>query len=388
VVKKEMIYLLSLALILSAMHYYFFLLLIKRGLKRVRSQFTTTSEVPLLTVIIPFRNESEVILQSLESIKSQTYPKNRLQVLFVDDMSDDDSYYKLSEAVEEEYIDILQVPVQRTSKAMKKRAITYALSFAKGEIIVGTDADCLHPTQWLETMVSYFSENTALVAGPVKFTSGTSLFDKIQEIEHAGLTLAGAGLIGAGLPTIASAANIAYRKSVFDEVGGFTDNEHLSSGDDELLMQKISRTTTYDIRFCYNSKALVTTQPNSSINQFYQQRKRWASKGLHYEDIGLIAKLVGIFLYFLLQLTAAIVIPIAYLLGLAKEGHLVMTITGLIVKVITEYAVMREGRPLLYDKIPHKAFFLAELIHLPYIILAAVAGVLGQFTWKGRKVAR
>ncbi len=134
-------------------------------------------------------------------------------------------------------------------------------------------------------------KNTAFVSGPVEFMSNGSFFYEIQKLEFSSLIFVGAGLIGIKSPIICNAANLGFRKSVFFEVGGYNDNLLLSSGDDEFLMQKIARQTNYDIKFCLNKNAIAYTLPNENLSQFYQQRKRWASKGFHYVDKSIVLKL-------------------------------------------------------------------------------------------------
>ncbi len=94
-----------------------------------------------------------------------------------------------------------------------------------------------------------FDYETAFVSGIVKFSDKDGFWNKLQQLEFSGLVIVGGGLIFAGYPTICNAANLAFRKSVFLEVGGFDDNLHLTSGDDELLMQKIALLKKYKIKF-------------------------------------------------------------------------------------------------------------------------------------------
>src|SRR5690606_33766417 len=101
------------------------------------------------------------------------------------------------------------------------------------------------------------------------------IFEKIQRLEFAGLILAGAGLIGINKPAICNAANASYRKDAYISVNGFDDNLNLSSGDDEILMQKIKQAGKYKIKFYMNKNAIVTSLTNKSFKEFYHQRKRW-----------------------------------------------------------------------------------------------------------------
>jgi cellulose synthase/poly-beta-1,6-N-acetylglucosamine synthase-like glycosyltransferase len=204
----------------------------------------------------------------------------------------------------------------------------------------------------------------------------------MQRLEFAGLVITGAGLIGSGNPIICNAANIAYRKKVFDEVGGFTYQMSLSSGDDELLMQKIQRDTDYKIKFALDKDAIVSTEANPTVKDFYHQRKRWASKGLFYGDHLLLLKLVLIFLFYL----SLIVQPI---LGFVISTKFFVTfIISFLLKISAEYLVLKKGTTLLFDPKILKPFLITEILQVPYILVSGFMGMFGNLVWKDRKIKR
>lgn len=281
------------------LHYIQFLKNISRGLKLVGKRENQLSNNEFVSILVPFRNEEKNILQSLQSITSQSFDNNQYEIIFIDDNSDDNSFEILEYAKKPNNVKILKSPISSTERAHKKKALKYAIENCRGEIIVTTDADCVHNENWLKNIVNSFDENTAFVSGPVEFLSNGSIYAELQKLEFSSLILVGAGLIGIEKPIICNAANLGFRKSIFNEVGGYEDNLNLTSGDDEFLMQKISRTTNYTIKFCFEKDAISYTNPNKTLNQFFQQRKRWASKGLHYVDKKIILTLILIFLFYL-----------------------------------------------------------------------------------------
>jgi len=368
--------------ILLLLYYLNFLRKIRRGLLKIEVQKPSNRIKEFISVVIPFRNESETILDNLKCLENQNIPKDKYEVIYVDDNSDDDSKQKLENSISEFNILVYSVEESDLSRAHKKRAIELGIEKANGEIILLTDADCTNEPTWISTILSEFSENTGLVSGPVKFNSDKTLFGKLQQLEFAGLILSGAGLIGNGTPIICSSANLAFRKSVFDEVGGYKDLMGLSSGDDELLMQKIAQDTDYEVKFCFKKDALVSTKPNESLEAFAQQRKRWASKGLFYKNKGIVAQLFLIFIFYI-GLIAQL------LLGFLIDKIFFYTfILSLLAKMFTEYSVIKKGVGILIEKISLGLFLLAELLHIPYIIYSAVSGAFGNFTWKERELKR
>lgn len=358
-----------------------FLLGIYRGLKKLKPLNKLKEVDEFISVIIPFRNESDNILKNLESIENQNYPKDKFEVIYINDSSDDDSFEKLYSVKKSNNIKVFSVPKDYSPNAHKKRAVRFGIEKSKGEIIVTTDADCTYKNNWLKTLLSCYDDDTGFVSGPVEFFKG-EFFDNLQRLEFAGLILVGAGLIGIDKPAICNAANASYRRKAYEDVKGFTDQLSLSSGDDELLMQKIWKTKKYKVNFCLSKEAIVLSDPNKSVKQFYHQRKRWASKGLFYANKFLVIKLILVFLFYL----SLIVQP---LLGIFYSSKFLISFLVCIAgKMILEFLILKRGVKILFEKEILKPFLIAEIIHIPYIILFGFFGSIGKFTWKGRTVKR
>lgn len=365
-----------------AIHYSIFLVRILTGLFKLEKCDTENLPDEFVTILIPFRNESGKILKSLASIENQDYPKNKFEVIYINDNSDDDSPVKLDSAEKSANIRMINAVANGGLRGHKKEAIRQGITEAKGGIIVSTDSDCAHKPGWLRKMLNCFDEETAFVSGPVEFVKGKSIFSNLQRLEFSGLIFTGAGLIGSGTPIICNAANLAYRKKVFCEVGGFADNEHLSSGDDEFLMQKIAKTEKYKIKFCAEPEAVAFTDPNEGVDQFFNQRKRWASKGLHYQDKVLIFRLVLIFFFYL----SLVIQPV---LGFFVSDFYFRTfLISIILKLVFEFLIIFTGSKLMNMKGLIGLFPLAEILQVPYIIYSAVSGLFGNYHWRGRKLER
>jgi cellulose synthase/poly-beta-1,6-N-acetylglucosamine synthase-like glycosyltransferase len=370
------------AFIFFLLHYLFFLQRIHRGLKKLRLIPSETIPHEFVSIIIPFRNEKENIVSSLKSIESQLYPEEKIEIIYVNDSSEDNSFELLRTNIKKNNIRVLSVPNEFSTNAHKKRAVRFGIENAKGMIIVTTDADCIHDEEWLKTLLQSFDSVTGFVSGPVEFETDNGLFSEFQKLEFAGLVLCGAGLIGAGHPTICNAANIAYRKKVFDEVGGFKDQMNLSSGDDELLMQKISKDSDFKVKFCIDKKAIVKTAANKTIGDFYHQRKRWASKGLFYSDKSLVSKLIFIYAFYV-GLMAQLVIGLFY-----HPIFLLSFLVSISLKLIFEYRILYEGQAILFKDLQLKYLVPAEIFQIPYIIFTGLIGAFGNYLWKSRKIKR
>jgi len=325
------------------------------------------------------------IISTVSSVVSNVIRPTSTQNTVISNISiysDDNSVELLCTAEKPSNIRVLSVPDEYSKFQHKKRAIRFGIENSKGEIIVTTDADCIHSPIWLKTLLSRFDKETGFMSGPVEFTDGPTLFSSMQKLEFSGLVLTGAGLIGSNDPLICNAANIAYRRKAFDVTGGFYYKHSLSSGDDELLMQKIKKETSYKVQFCMDKDAIVKTAPNNNLNQFYNQRKRWASKGLFYSDRLLVLKLILIFLFYLS-------LPAQVIFGITISPLFYLTLMiSLLIKALMEYLIIKTGSEKLFSSKILRPFIPAEILHIPYIIIAGISGVFGNYLWKDRKIKR
>ena len=79
-------------------YYIFFLIEIHQGLNKVAEKSDLGDNNEFISVIIPFRNESKNILQSLNSLSNQSLLKERFEVIYIDDNSDDGSFEILAKS--------------------------------------------------------------------------------------------------------------------------------------------------------------------------------------------------------------------------------------------------------------------------------------------------
>lgn len=376
---ENILFLIFLSLLI---HYVTFLSKIYFRLSRLTNIVSEKIPKEFVSIIVPFRNEEKNIVKTYINLTSQNYPQEKFEIVFVNDSSVDNSLQLIENLSHKENVFVYSVPKNYSTNAHKKRAIRFGIEKSRGEIIVTTDADCIHPKDWLKNLLKFMDEKTGFVSGPVEFISDSSLFSRMQRLEFAGLVITGAGLIGSGNPIICNAANIAYRKKAFDEVGRFTYQMSLSSGDDELLMQKIHRDTDYKIKFALDKKAIVSTEANPTLQEFYHQRKRWASKGLFYGDSFLLIKLILIFLFYLSLLAQPI-------LGLTLSTKFLVTfLFSFLVKLSAEYLVLKKGTSLLFESQILKPFLITEILQVPYILVSGFMGMFGNLVWKNRRIKR
>ena len=335
---------------------------------------------PRVSVLIPARNEALTIRSVLQGLSRQTYPRERMEVLIIDDHSSDGTAEVACRFIEQRGLTHFRVLAHRTNgirPSYKKAAITFGLQYADGEVILATDADCRVQPGWVASMVRQYGSQSGLVAGLITFEKRLEkgLFQKLQTLEFAGLVFAGVGAAGVGKPLICNGANLSYRRQAFDEVGGFQGHDHLPSGDDDLLMQTIHKRTHWQVHFNLERESIVYTRPVKTLSQFYHQRARWASKGVHYPGASTFLLLFSIYLFYLVLLAAGIGWVAGWVPGRWVAG-------GLALKILPELLVLWQGLSVLNRRDLLLYLPLAELAHIPYIVLMGFAGFFKLFRWK------
>ena len=348
----------------------FFYVGIRRELASQKPSGTAT--LPFVSVLIPARNEADNIIATLEGLKVQRYQADKFEVLVIDDRSEDGTAVLVENYIAQHQLNhfrLLRHQPEGEEPTYKKSALSYAMKYAKGEIIMTSDADCFVQESWIEQMVSLYDEQTGMVAGLVTFDpqEEKNLFHRLQTLEFAGLVFTGVGAIGNDYPIICNGSNLSYRRAAFDEVGGYQGHQHLPSGDDDLLMQNLHQKTNWKIRYNLNPLAVNTTRPVDTIGQFFHQRARWASKGSHYPDPLTTALLVTIYL---LYLTLLFSVPL-FISGWISGSILLM---GWLIVLLPEMAIMRLALKQLKRRDLWGLVPLAKMLQVPYIVVAGLAG--------------
>jgi poly-beta-1,6-N-acetyl-D-glucosamine synthase len=330
------------------------------------------AEIPLLSIIIPVRNEQRGIGQLLQGIRIQSY--QNFEVIIVDDNSSDNTAAIVSTFTSQDP----RFTLLASRGEGKKVALTTGITSSRGEIIVTTDGDCRVDVDWLKTVQKYFvAHSTKMVFGGVRL-EGTSFFSAVQSHEFLSLIGTGAATLWYGFPSMCNGANLAFRKAIFFEVGGYTNNLHIPSGDDEFLMRKIFEYCPDGIKFISDSKAVVNTSASLGMKEFLHQRVRWAGKWKYNVSSSNAVLAIFIFCFQLSVLLLPIVIAMGWIgvsLGLALF-FLKFIAEGFFLKKIARFI-----------KVPWRwpAFIFLQIFYPIYAVWIGLISSFSTFEWKGRK---
>jgi biofilm PGA synthesis N-glycosyltransferase PgaC len=340
-----------------------------------------------VSVIVAARNEEYTIGMCLRALANQSYPTAHMEVIVVNDNSNDTTARHVQRFCEQyHFIKLIELDKNK-GEFGKKKAIEKGISYANGELILTTDADCVMDMDWLRLMVSYHSKTKAhLIAGPVCFHREKTAFEKMQSLEFMALIASTAGAMYFHKAVLCNGANLLYTRQAYDAVKGFEGIGNSPSGDDVLLMYKIKKKYPDKIRFLKNEDAIVYTKAKKSVRDFVHQRKRWASKKLSQLNLETISLSLIVYGLNLLLLT----LPFVYLLMPKGVGG-ITTFYGIwtfvfFSKCVIDFLLLFLAATF-FKKRKWLIFFIPEqLLHIPYVVYTGFSGWIGNYDWKGRKI--
>lgn len=254
-------------------------------------QRTAAGQRPFVSVIVAARNEEHNIARCLDSMTRLTWPRDLLEVIIVNDRSDDATPAIVRDyAARHPFITLLSATPGSGHLAGKTNAVTQGIDASKGEILMMTDADCAVPPFWIEETVKYYTENgIGLVPGFTAIRART-LFEAIQTIDWFALFTVASATNAMGFPVTAVGTNFSVRRSAYDAVGGYR-KIPFSVTEDYALFHAVTSHPSYRAVFPMDSRAIVTSEPCPTWKDLYRQRKRWftGGKGMDLTSIGIFA---------------------------------------------------------------------------------------------------
>jgi len=182
--------------------------------------------LPLVSVIIPCRNEEKFISRCLDSIVTNDYPKEKLEVLIIDGMSDDKTREIIDGYIKQySYIKLLD-----NHKKFTPFALNIGVKESKGEIIIRMDAHSTYKKDYISTCIKYLNEYDADNIGGI-----WKIIPREKTLVAKSIAFASSSIFGAGdayyrrgysgeprwVDTVFGGC---YKKEVFDKIGLFNEN--------------------------------------------------------------------------------------------------------------------------------------------------------------------
>jgi poly-beta-1,6-N-acetyl-D-glucosamine synthase len=329
-----------------------------------------------ISVIIPARNEEKNIGFLLEALQQQTYPKELFEVIVVDDHSTD-----ATASIVRQFFSVKLVQLKADDiNSYKKKAIETGIAAASGDWIVTTDADCVPTQNWLATIASFKEEHQSVfVAAPVVISCNSSVLQVFQAMDFMVLQVITGAAVYKRKLSMCNGANIGYERKVFFEAGGFAGIDNIASGDDMLLMHKIWQHYPSGVHYIKSKEAIVSTQPQKTWKDFFNQRIRWASKARKYEDKRILPVLLLVYFFNLVFLVLAVA-------GFFHYQYWIYLAGLWVAKTLAELPLFYSAVSFFDKRWALRLFFFFQPFHILYTIISGLFSQFGKYEWKGRRV--
>lgn len=257
----------------------------KSQLSTVNSQFST----PPVSVILCAHNECDNLSHYLQALLSQDYPT--YEVIVVDDGSEDSTRQVVeSYLTHDERVRMTFVPYGARVGSTKKLALTLAAKAAKYDYLLLTDADCVpESSHWISEMMSGFDtsdvrhQTSDIVLGFSPYFETSGHVNRLVRYDTLfnGLHYLGAALCGH--PYMGVGRNLAYRKDLFFESGGFTHLMTNKAGDDDLFINHVA--TRQNTAVVVSPDSYTWSIAKTTLKAWWQQKRRHLSVSPDYKPI-------------------------------------------------------------------------------------------------------
>ena len=334
---------------------------------------------PFVSVIIAARNEELSLPKLLKALTSQNYRINNYEIIVVNDRSTD----KTAEVVNDfkkdfnniKLINIYSTPIGWSNK---KWALNQAINKSKSDIILQTDADCIPGKDWIKSMADYFEDTkVGLVCGPTPLVHKDLFLSSLFEMESLIQESVNAGAIKNKLYLSCTGRNLAFKKNVFKKVNGYIGNEHIKSGDDDLLLQKIATKTDSKIEYVICPESIVVSEAPSNFHNFLKQRLRYASKGLYYFQSSTTFELK----FFLILLFLTNMIFIISTFSLLANFKLI-PLYLILIKAFADFLISSIFLGKLKKNWSLLAYTILTILHPYYVLAIGLSGPFLKINWK------
>ena len=253
---------------------------------RIRSQKSDVrsqkSEQPGVSVLVCARNEGYNLKAYVQSLLTQDYPV--FEVILVNDGSEDDTRAVMEDYASQDLrVKLTFVPYGARVRSTKKLGLTLAAKAARYDYLLLTDADCRPESKhWISEMMAPFGPTTndqrpttEVVLGYGAYFAEDSLLNDLIQYDTLFNGLHYMGAAAVGKPYMGVGRNLAYRKQMFFEHRGFSDQMVERAGDDDLFVNKVA---TRENAVVVNSRDSITwSVPKTTWKGWLQQKRRHLS---------------------------------------------------------------------------------------------------------------
>jgi len=358
--------------VFALLHLIYLLLIFLVFVGLLRLERKTCDRKPFVSVVVAARNEENRILPTLNSLEKINYPEDRFEVILVDDASEDNTGRIIEDYVaRHENWSMISLEMKSRQLRGKKKALKKAIEKARGELIFTTDADCMVPPDWLKHMVCYFDSETSMVLGHSPLPGKKGFLNRLLSFDNLFSAISAAAPTKLGFPNTSVGRNLAYRRDVYMEVGGFDALRKFRSGDDVHLTERFRKWNKGKIDYCIHPDTFVYTQLPPDARHIFHQQVRKNSKTLNKSLPSVLFSLV-LFVYHVLLIAIPFLVP----------AYMFIWLAALLFKLGAEFFTLSYASWVFQKKYLIRYLIFLQVIYPAYIIFFSLLGIMQIYEWK------
>ncbi len=232
--------------------------------RKIRNNPIQIGALPSVSVLVPAYNESESISRTLDSLLALNYPKDKLEIVVINDGSTDST-----KEIVESYIKKGVVLINQKNKG-KAAAMNNGIRRAKGLLVACLDADSFVQKDTMKKMVGFFADNSVAAVTPIlKVNAPETLLQKAQWLEYVLYTFLKMILASIQCLNVTPGPFSIYRKEHVLNVGGFDETSIVE--DQEIAC----RLQMHHFKIMQSIDGNVLTIAPRTFKELYTQRRRW-----------------------------------------------------------------------------------------------------------------
>ncbi len=231
----------------------------------IRKEDIELEHYPSVTIIVPCYNEENTVGNTINSLSALNYPKEKLNIIVVDNASKDGTWEVL-----QNYEGNPQIKIFQEEKIGKHNALNKGLENITTEFVGCLDADStVHPEALKRIMTFFANPKTMAVAPSIVVHNPKNILQYAQRAEYDMAHYNKKMLAFLGGIHVTPGPFSIFRKEVFEQIGIYTKAHHTEDQEIALRMQKNG------LKIDHAPDAYVYTNSPNSVPKLYRQRVRW-----------------------------------------------------------------------------------------------------------------
>lgn len=258
---------------------YYFLVPYSRLFKsnKIQNKLPENTNCPPLSVIIVTKDSASMLKENLPAILEQDYPEFEVIVVNDESAGEDEDILKI---LGSRYRHLYRTFIPKSARyvSRKKLGVAMGIKASKYDWIVVTEPYCKPESKdWLKSLSRNFVPGTDIVLGYCNYTYGKGIFAKriIADILLMSMRFLGKAI--GEKPYMGMGRNMAYRKEIYLQHKGFSNQLTLTRGDDDLFINEIA--DNRNTKVCVNSNSIMRMP-------LPKYKKTWRDDKIGYEVTG------------------------------------------------------------------------------------------------------